>query len=125
MPLVRQVINCSLIEKFQVLTNIVVVIALNPNDDQNEVDQNAMNLLDLPRELLYKIFEYSRNVKSLVLVNRTLNELITQSSYFMELLTLKVEHKPNTRVNHSMNALVKSHPVYQHLKVVGKHNYRF
>ena len=89
------------------------------------MNQNAINLLDLPKELLYVIFEYSRNVKSLVLINRTLNELITQSSYFMELLTLKLEDDSNMFVNLSMNALVKSHRVYQHLEVGGKHDSRF
>ena len=99
---------------------VVVVLAPTPNDGQNEVEQSSVNLFDLPRELLYLIFEYSRNVKSLVLVNRTLNELITQSPYFMELLTLKLEHKPDIRVNHAMTALAKSQREYKHLEVVGK-----
>ena len=92
LPLVHQVINCWLIKIFHVLIIVVVVLAPTPNDGQNEVDQNSIKLLDLPRELLYVIFEYSKNLKSLVLVNRTLNELITQSSCLMRFLTLKVEH---------------------------------
>ena len=75
--------------------------------------------MDLPREILCKIFENSSNLKSLLLVNKSMNDLITQSVCLMKLLTLKLVKKdPNERL--LMNTFVKSNRQYQHLKVVGK-----
>ena len=86
------------------------------------MDQNSINLLDLPNELLFIIFEYTKNLKSLLLVNRTLNELITQSSFLMKHLILMLEYNESDVIpGSSLNALVTGNREYQNLKVIGKH----